>query len=321
MVNLFDLTPETVITPPETPWAPERKPSEAEILGHALAARARQPAALGRVLVRSARSVAGLVRDRVTSTSTAPSPPLPFTAPRTVFNGAITPHRSVAFGRTSLEDMRLIKRTFGTTVNDVVLAATAGSLRRWLDAHGGVPDRPLVASVPISVRAEGQAGSLGNKVSAMLAALPVQLADPVERLRAVAESTKGAKEIHGALGADMLGDWAEFAAPALFARAARLYSGMKLADRHPPIHNLVVSNIPGPPIPLYCAGARVVAIYPMGPILEGAGLNVTIISFMGSVDFSAIACRELVPDVASIASGFIDAVAELKKAAEAAPPA
>jgi WS/DGAT/MGAT family acyltransferase len=226
----------------------------------------------------------------------------------------------VAFGRTSLEDMRLIKRTFGTTVNDVVLAATAGSLRRWLDAHGGVPDRPLVASVPISVRAEGQAGSLGNKVSAMLAALPVQLADPVERLRAVAESTKGAKEIHGALGADMLGDWAEFAAPALFARAARLYSGMKLADRHPPIHNLVVSNIPGPPIPLYCAGARVVAIYPMGPILEGAGLNVTIISFMGSVDFSAIACRELVPDVASIASGFIDAVAELKKAAEAAPP-
>jgi hypothetical protein len=96
---------------------------------------------------------------------------------------------------------------------------------------------------------------------------------------------------------------------------------MKLADRHPPIHNLVVSNIPGPPIPLYCAGARVVAIYPMGPILEGAGLNVTIISFMGSVDFSAIASRELVPDVASIASGFIDAVAELKKAAEAAPPA
>ena len=318
MVHLFDLTPEGTgeHAAPTEEWQPEAEPSDFELVAGALAARARQPAKMAKLLFKSGRAVVDVARTALTGGSGA-STAKPFTAPRTSFNGAITPRRSAAFGRASLDDMRFIKRTFGTTVNDVVLAATATSLRQWLATHGGVPDKPLVASVPISVRTEGDSSEAGNRLSTMFASLPVQLEDPVERLLAVAESTKGAKEVHGAIGADMLGDWAEFAMPALFGRVARLYSSMGLADRHPPIHNLVVSNIPGPPIPLYCAGARVVAVYPMGPILEGAGLNVTIISFMGSVDFSAIASRELVPDLAAIANGFVDAVAELKKAAEA----
>src|SRR6266487_2378495 len=110
----------------------------------------------------------------------------------------------------------------------------------------------------------------------MFVALPTHLDDPVERLLAIRRNTTGAKEVHGAIGADMLQDWVEFAAPAVFARAVSLYSRMKLADRHRPIHNLVISNVPGPPFPLYFAGARLLAIYPMGPIFDGAALNLTV---------------------------------------------
>src|SRR5713101_1584435 len=109
---------------------------------------------------------------------------------------------------------------------------------------------------------------------------------------------------------------AEFAPPLLLNQATKLYSRLNLAERHRPIHNLIVSNVPGPPVPLYCAGARVVAIYPMGPILEGAGLNITVLSNMGNVDFGAMACRELVPDLDDLAPGFADAVLSLKLAAD-----
>ena len=150
--------------------------------------------------------------------------------------------------------MKLVKKTFGTTINDVVLAACTTSLRQWLDAHGGIPDEPLVGTCPVSVHSDADKGELTTKVSAMFVSLPVQVDDPVDRLRAIRQSTKGAKEVHGAIGADTLQDWVEFAAPAVFARAMRLYSRMKLADRHRPVHNVVISNVPGPPFPLYCAG-------------------------------------------------------------------
>ena len=200
----------------------------------------------------------------------------------------------------------------------MVLAACSLSLRHWLEAHGGVPDKPLVASVPVSVRTEAEKLSMGNKVSAMFVSLPVQERDPVRQLALIHGSTKDAKQLHGAVGADQLMDWTEFAPPTVFALAARLYSSFKLADRHRPIHNLVISNIPGPPIPLYCAGARVISTYPLGPIIEGAGLNITVLSNMGNVDFGAIADRELVPDLWSIADGFADAISELRKLADGA---
>jgi len=311
MVHIFDLspTPEPVEPPP---WSPEAVPSDWDLVTGALASRLRTPARVVRTVRNTARSVVGLTRTlRGPDVS---NPTLPLTAPRTSFNGAVTAHRAVAFSKASLEEIKLVKNTFGTTVNDVVLAACTRSLRRWLLAHEGLPDRALVASVPVSVRSESDPTG-GNRVSAMFVSLPVGEEDPVAALAAIREDTKGAKEIHGALGADTLQDWAEFAAPAVAARAARFYSANRLAERHPPLHNLIVSNVPGPPVPLYCAGARVVGVYPMGPILEGAGLNLTVLSNMGSVDFGAIACRELVPDLWDIATGFTDAVTEYHKAA------
>jgi hypothetical protein len=155
----------------------------------------------------------------------------------------------------------------------------------------------------------------------MFVGLPVHIEDPIERLLHIRGDTKSAKDVHGAIGADALQNWAEFAAPAVFARAARFYSASKLADRHPVVHNLVISNVPGPPVPLYSAGARVLAVYPFGPILEGAGLNLTVLSNMGSIDFGAIACREMVPDLWDIATGFTESVEELRKLAEERPGA
>ncbi len=147
----------------------------------------------------------------------------------------------------------------------------------------------MIAVCPISVRTEDEEGSHGNKVSAMFTSLATDIDDPVERLRAIVSVTDGAKREHNALGARMLTDWGEFAAPVTFGLASRLYSSMRLADRHRPIHNLVVSNVPGPPFSLYLAGAELVAAYPMGPIMEGAGLNATVLSYRDSIDFGFMA--------------------------------
>jgi WS/DGAT/MGAT family acyltransferase len=254
-----------------------------------------------------------------TRDSDSPSPTLPFTAPHTPFNGALTPHRAVAYGGCQLEDMKRIKNVLGGTINDVVLAASAGTLRDWLIDHDGLPDQPLVVSCPVSIGGGSTEGPAeANRVSSMFVALPVEVDDPVKRYELIKENTKGAKELHGALGAETIMQLAESAPPALANQAARLYSSSKLADRHRPVQNLVVSNVPGPPIPLYCAGGRVEATYPMGPLIEGSGLNFTVLSNMGNLDFGVMACPELVPDVQDLADGFGRQVEILLKAADAA---
>ncbi|MCU1461274.1 MAG: hypothetical protein JWO37_1349 [Acidimicrobiales bacterium] len=320
MAQIFDFEPNPPPKPgPAEEWTPETPPSDLRLAAGAVIGRASSPVKMARLAAKTIGTAVGFLRDRRSQGDDAKPMTLPLTAPQTPFTGAITPDRAVAFARTHLEDFKVVKNAFGTTVNDVVLAACTLSLRHWLEAHGGVPDKPLVASVPVSVRTEEEKLSLGNKVSAMFVSLPVQEKDPLEQLARIRESTKNAKEMHGAIGADKLLDWTEFAPPTVFALAARLYSNLKLADRHRPIHNLVISNIPGPPIPLYCAGARVVSTYPLGPIIEGAGLNITVLSNMSNVDFGAIADRELVPDLWSIADGFADAVAELRELADTQP--
>jgi diacylglycerol O-acyltransferase / wax synthase len=209
----------------------------------------------------------------------------------------------------------------------VVLALCSGALRRYLISHGATVDTPLVSVVPISVRAEeaatggdatdGLAADAGaNQVSAMFVSLATELEDPAERLRAIARLTRGAKDEHNALGAAVLMNWAEFAAPGVFARAMRLYSSMNLADRHRPIHNVIISNVPGPPFPLYLAGSRLEVLAPLGPIMEGAGLNITVMSYIDRIDVGLISCRELIPDIWALADDFSASMEELKKAAQ-----
>jgi hypothetical protein len=250
-----------------------------------------------------------------------PTVPAPFAAPATTLNAAITPHRNVAAVTLPFDDVKAVKRALGTTVNDVVLAVCAGALRRYLDTHGELPEDPLVAVVPISVRNDPEIESGGsNQVSAMFTSLATDVTDPRERLLAIAEVTRAAKEEHNAIGAKLLQDWAEFAAPRLFARASRLYSSMNLADRHRPIHNVIISNVPGPPFPLYLAGAQLELLCPLGPVMEGAALNITVISYMDRLDVGLIACREVVPDLWDLAEGFHDALEELTDAAGTRQP-
>jgi hypothetical protein len=149
----------------------------------------------------------------------------------------------------------------------------------------------------------------------MFAALPVEVADPIERVRAVAESMSGAKGVHEEVGSSTLQDWAATATPAMFNRAMRTYTRLRIGQRLRPIINVIVSNVPGPPWPLYLAGAQMVAIHPMGPIFDDCGLNATVISYLDHVDFGFLACRELVPDVDHLAAFVPDALTELMKAA------
>jgi diacylglycerol O-acyltransferase / wax synthase len=314
MVHLFDLDPNET-KPPAPEWKPEKSPSDAELVGYGLLSRIRQPLNIFKVVPQTVRSVTSFISAR--RGREGPGMAAPFTAPRTSFNTAITAHRKVAYTRVPLEDVKKVKNAFGTTVNDVVLAVTSGALRRYLEKYEELPDKSLIATCPVSVRSEEQKDTVGsNQVSAMFTSLASDIEDPDERLRAISASTKGAKEEHNAIGADMLQNWAEFAAPTTFSLAARAYSSLKLAERHPVVHNLVISNVPGPPIPLYFAGARLTALYPLGPIFDGAALNITVISYMDNVDFGFIACRETVPGLWDLAGFISESLAELVKEAD-----
>ena len=314
MVHLFSLSPEgEEVPPPPEDWEPERKPTDLELVAYAMRSRVKRRLRMASIIPDTVRSALNLVQLR---RGDGPQGALPLTGPRTSFNTAITPHRKIAFLSIPLEDIKTIKQAFECTVNDVVLSVCTGALRQYLQEGGELPDKSLVATCPVSVAPdEGEATVGANRVSAMFVALPVEQDDPVERVRIIHESTKGAKEQHKALGARMLMEWAELAAPNTFAVAARTYSRMKLADRHPPANNLVVSNVPGPPFPLYFAGARLVALHPLGPIFDGAGLNITVLSYMESVGFGFIACREQMPRLWDLAHHVVTATEELKKAA------
>jgi WS/DGAT/MGAT family acyltransferase len=199
--------------------------------------------------------------------------------------------------RLPLSEIKQIKGALDVTVNDVVLAIVGGALRGYLQRREALPSDSLTAVCPISVRTETEMAETNNKVSAMWCSLGTHLADPVERVRQISEGTAAAKMEHQIMGADMLQEWAEVAAPNMLRVAVRFYCDARLADRHRPIHNLILSNVPGPRVPLYLAGATLESIYPMGPVMEGAGLNLTVFSYRDSMDFGFFVDDPLVPDV------------------------
>jgi diacylglycerol O-acyltransferase / wax synthase len=311
MVHLFDLQREVANpTPPKMLAVKDTAlPTEWEMFKYGAKSRLKQPLQMFELAKRTVRAVSDVVKIRRDPEALVGA--APFTAPRTHFNTAVTAKRNVAFARVSLQTIKTIKNALGCTVNDVVLALCAGALRKYLQDRNELPKASLVAVCPISVRAELLPGESNNKVSAMFTSLATNIDDPAERLREIRKVTQGAKEEHNAIGANMLQNWAEFAAPTTFHVAARFYTRMKLAARHRPIMNLVISNVPGPPIPVYLAGAELVAVYPMGPVMEGAGLNITVMSYKGEVDFGFMVCADVMPDVWDLADAVPFAVEEL----------
>lgn len=287
-----------------------RDPGKRELLGRAVLGTAALPVTLAKVVRPSVQLVTKTIERARAGTAMA----APFSAPRTSFNGTITAHRRIALSDMSLDEIREIKKATGTTVNDVVLTIAGGALRAYLDERGELPSSSLLATVPVSVRGSSQRESGANKVSALFTKLGTDLEDPLERLGKLAERNRNAKDHHNAISADALQDWAEFAAPRTFGLAVRTYANLRLAEKHPVVHNLVISNVPGPPVPLYFMGARIAALYPLGPVFHGAGLNVTVMSNAGEVHVGVIACRESMPDADALARHFPAELERLRKA-------
>jgi diacylglycerol O-acyltransferase len=241
-------------------------------------------------------------------------------APKTTFSGRISAHRRFTFGQLSLDDVKAVKNAHGCTVNDVIVSICAGAVRRWLIAHDELPADPLVAQIPVSVRTEEQIGTYGNRIMLMSAPLRTDIADPVERLLSTHAALGDMKQRHRALPASLLADANHFIPPAVFSRAARLTFGIATSTAGRPVWNLVVSNVPGPQFPLYCAGARLVANYPVSVITHGMGLNITVMSYLGHLDFGIVADREQMPDV-SLLIGWLAEELELLRPASAPPAA
>jgi diacylglycerol O-acyltransferase / wax synthase len=237
---------------------------------------------------------------------------LDLTPPRTSFNGRVSAHRRYAFGQLSLDDVKEIKNHHGCTVNDVVVAICAGAVRRWLIEHDELPEEPLVAQVPVSVRREHEQGTYGNRILLMTAPLHTEIEDPHARLQATHESLSEMKERHRALPAGLLQDANQFIPPALFSRAARLTFSLGASSASRPAWNLVVSNVPGPQFPLYMAGARLEAHHPISVITDGMGLNITVMSYCGHLDLGIVADREQMPDVWSVIGWLGESLEELR---------
>jgi diacylglycerol O-acyltransferase len=308
--HLCSIEPDAAPMVTEPPQAHPRDPGRRELLGRAVLGTAARPVTLVKVLKPSAELVTKSIGRARRGTAMA----APFSAPRTSFNGTITSHRSIAMADLDLDEIRRIKKVTGTTVNDVVLAVAGGALRAYLAERDELPESSLLATVPVSVRDSSRRSTGANKVSALFTKLGTDIDDPLERLRMLAERNRHAKEHHNAISADALQDWAEFAAPRTFGLAVRAYANLRLAERHPVVHNLVISNVPGPPIPLYFMGARIDALCPLGPVFHGAGLNITVMSNAGQMHVGAIACRESMPDTDALVRHFPAELARLSEA-------
>jgi diacylglycerol O-acyltransferase len=233
-------------------------------------------------------------------------------APKTRFSGRISAHRRFSFGQLDLEEVKAVKNIYGVTVNDVVVSICAGAVRRWLLEHDDLPDEPLVAQIPVSVRTTEQMGTYGNQIMLMSAPLFTEIEDPVERLEATHDAMGDMKERHKALPAELLRDVNHFVPPAVFARAARATFTLATSVGRP-TWNLVISNVPGAQIPLYLAGARLMANYPVSVITDGMGLNITVMSYDGHMDFGIVADREQMPDVWCLMEWLQESLDELKR--------
>jgi diacylglycerol O-acyltransferase len=232
----------------------------------------------------------------------------PFRAPRTVFNAEITNDRTIGMAQLNFDDITRIKNRYDVKVNDVVLALCAGALRGFLRDRGELPDKPLVAVVPMSVHDKSDRPGR-NQVSAMFCSLQTHIKDPVDRLLAISAVNSRAKAHSSAMGPTLVHDVTQVAARSMFSVALGAMSRTRLSTT--PIHNAIISNVAGPPVTLYGAGAEIKALYPLGPIFHGSGLNITVMSLGGKLNVGLISCRQLVDDLWGLADRFEVELAEL----------
>lgn len=300
---LFDLEKEPA-NPPALPpkWAPRPEPTDLKLLADALHERATSPREIARGVRAALRGPRQVLRG-VGATSKVIGAGV--SAPATPFNVEIGPHRRLAFVRTELELLKAVKNEHGGTVNDVVLSVVTGAIGNYLRARGhDTEGLEMRALVPVSVRAEEERGALGNRISAMMAPLPIWCEDPVERLHLITETMGDLKGSGQAVGAEILTRIVDFAPTTIASQAARLQPAQRF-------FNLVVTNVPGPQFPLYVLGRQMESIFPLVPLARRQALCVGIMSYNGQVDFGLVGDYDAMADLDSFGLDLEGAIAEL----------
>ena len=308
---IHDLTPEGSVAAPETPWVAESEPTLMELALRSAVNNVRQPFRFARILSEAAPPAIRTYLEQREKTDT-PKPEIP----RTRFNGRVSPHRVVEAITLSLADVKQIrKRVDGATVNDVILSVVGGALRRYLDHHGELPLDTLSAFAPISTRTPEQMKTGGNQVSGMFVRLHTDEPDAIRRLEKVYETTVSSKEISKAVGARSMTDVTQTMPGALASISGRLVARTGLMSRLSPVANCVVTNVPGPQIPLYFTGAKLVANFGLGLPMEGIGLFHCVLSYNGAISIAVTACRAQMPDPEFYAECLEASFRELREAA------
>ena len=350
MLRMFtDLTADAEYAYTEQPWVGEEPPGNAEMLQRATKNLMLNPVRGMRLslgMVRDAADAAGIhgVRDLASKARDglgaaakrsdpsgeveSPRASLPVSpAPPTPFNKSISAHRRFAMGSASLSNLKVLKGATGGTLNDVVMAICAGALRQYLIEHDALPDAPLRAMVPVSIRTGNEEDPWTNRVSSIVAELPTNCDDPLERVALCRAAMNEAKRQFDLVPAEALAEATDYTSPVVAASAIRLVARAKIADRVNSPINVVISNVPGPREPLYFAGAKLDAYFPVSTISDGVGLNITVHSYEDRLDFGLISDRDLVPDLWHLVDLHIAEIANLFEASGAewavpqAPPA
>lgn len=305
---IHDLSPDSDVEPPDRPWEPERLPTGVELLSKSLLRSVNSPVKFGRLIYRSAPSLA-----KVAAGVSSRQLKIPVRIPRTRFNGTVSSHR-VFDGRSfDLNEVKAIKNSQpGTTVNDVIVTVCGGAMRKYLESRNELPDDSLVAMAPMSVRPDEQRSAAGNLVTAMSLPVKSDIEDPLARLLAVHDESTQAKKLMFTMGPNLAADAAEFLPSTVSGLIARAYAGSGIPDRVPPVFNTVITNVPGVNMPLYSMGSRMVATYGLGPVVHGLGLFQPVLSYNNTITISAVADRDMMPDPAFYIECVQSAFDELK---------
>jgi len=291
---LLDMTKEPRTFSPPPPRAIPPVPNELEVLSHTARKIMGKPSEIKRVAgeLGEALRAAAKVKDKGVE-----APPIPMTAPPTSINHTITGQRIWNTALLELDRVKAIRKITGCTLNDVVLAICAGALRRYFDEKGELPDKPLIAMVPVSTRSEDERGKMGNKVSAMFLDMATDVADPVERLKVIQQHTQGGKAFEKAGATRAFVDLWDFVPFGLANRVLRLYSRFRVSELHNPVFNCVITNVPGPQMDMYMAGHKLLASMGMAPLVDGMGLLITVLSYNGVLSISPTSSPSVMPDL------------------------